>query len=92
MSFHMNHAMRAQKSTIKNAKKTLQRLLMYLKPYMILIVLGVSFSIIATILSVIGPSVLAQATNLLYDGYLQRLNSPSFQLNQSAVFSVLQWS
>lgn len=90
MSFHMNHAMRTQKSTIKNAKQTLQRLLMYLKPYMFLIVLGVFFSITATILSVIGPSVLAQATDLLYDGYLQRLNSPSFELNQSAVFSVLR--
>ena len=90
MSFHMSHAMRAKKDTIKNFKPTLQRLLRYLKPYTVLIVVGVSFSIIATLLGVIGPRILAQATDLLYHGYMQRLANPSFEMNQVNVFIILR--
>ncbi len=89
MSFHMNYAMKAKKDAVKDYKLTLKRLLRYLHPYMIFIITGVFFSISATLLNVIGPSVLAQATNLLYDGYQSKLQTPSFIFNTQPVYDVL---
>lgn len=89
MSFHMNYAMKAKKDAVKDYKLTLKRLLRYLNPYMIFIITGVFFSISATLLNVIGPSVLAQATNLLYDGYQSKLQTPSFIFNTQPVYDVL---
>jgi ATP-binding cassette, subfamily B, multidrug efflux pump len=89
MSFHMNYAMKAKKDAVKDYKLTLKRLLKYLNPYMVFIIIGVIFSISATLLNVIGPSVLAQATNLLYDGYQSKLQTPSFIFNTQPVYDVL---
>jgi ATP-binding cassette, subfamily B, multidrug efflux pump len=89
MSFHMNHAMRAKKEIAKDFKQTLRRLIAYIKPFLPQVILGVLFSITATILTVIGPSVLAQATNILYDGYQSRLLNPNFILNRNDVYQVL---
>lgn len=89
MSFHMNHAMRAKKESAKDFKQTLRRLIAYIKPFLPQVILGVLFSITATILTVIGPAVLAQATNILYDGYQSRLLNPSFILNRNDVYQVL---
>lgn len=89
MSFHMNHAMRAKKESAKDFKQTLRRLIAYIKPFLPQVILGVLFSITATILTVIGPAVLAQATNILYDGYQSRLLNPSFNLNRNDVYQVL---
>ncbi|MBS3972694.1 MAG: ABC transporter ATP-binding protein [Erysipelotrichia bacterium] len=85
----MNYAMKAKKDAVKDYKLTLKRLLRYLHPYMIFIITGVFFSISATLLNVIGPSVLAQATNLLYDGYQSKLQTPSFIFNTQPVYDVL---
>jgi ATP-binding cassette, subfamily B, multidrug efflux pump len=90
MSYHMNYAMKAKKEPVKDYKQTLKRLLKYLNPYMVFIILGVVFSISATLLSVIGPSVLAQATNLLYDAYQARQISPSYQFEPSSIYRILQ--
>jgi len=89
MSFHMSHAMRAKKESPKDFKLTLRRLIAYIKPFLPQVILGVLFSITATILSVIGPTVLAQATNILYDGYQSRLLNPNFILNRNDVYQVL---
>jgi ATP-binding cassette subfamily B multidrug efflux pump len=90
MSFHMNYAMKAKKDAVKDYKQTLRRLLKYLKPYMSFIIIGVVFSISATLLNVVGPSILAQATNLLYDGYQARLLSPTYVFNTQPVYRILQ--
>ena len=89
MSFHMNQAMRSKKESAKDFKQTLRRLIDYIKPFLLQIILGIIFSVIATLLLVIGPSVLAQATNILFDGHQNRLLDPSYVLNQNAVYRVL---
>ncbi len=89
MSFHMNHAMRAKKESAKDFKQTLRRLIAYIKPFLPQVFLGVLFSVTATVLTVIGPTVLAQATNILYDGYQSRLLNPSYILNRNDVYQVL---
>lgn len=89
MSFHMNYAMKAKKDSIKNFKPTLQRLLRYLKPYRWAITLGIVLAIIATLLSVIGPSILAQATDLLFTGYMSRLDNPQAFFNYEGIFNIL---
>lgn len=85
----MNHAMRAKKESAKDFKQTLRRLVAYIKPFLPQVLLGVSFSVTATVLTVIGPTVLAQATNVLYDGYQSRLLNPNFVLNRNDVYQIL---
>lgn len=52
----------------KNLKKSLLRLLQYLKKYYKLIILSIVFAIASSILSVFGPSQLKELTNIIYAG------------------------
>ncbi|MGL4361832.1 MAG: ABC transporter ATP-binding protein [Cellulosilyticaceae bacterium] len=59
----------------KNFKKSFLRLLSYLRPKRTKLILVFLLSVLSTIFMVASPKVLAQATNIIADGVLNRTNS-----------------
>lgn len=61
-------AMAGMKEKPKNFKKSLGKLLLYCKKYLIVIIIATVLAIIGTIFNVIGPDKISQITNLITDG------------------------
>lgn len=55
----------------KNFKKTMKELMVYIKPYLPLIIISLIASIVATILQIIGPDKLKLITNEISAGLPQ---------------------
>lgn len=55
----------------KNFKKTMAEMISYLKPYLLLIIISLTASIIATFLQIIGPDKLKLITNEISKGLPQ---------------------
>jgi ATP-binding cassette subfamily B multidrug efflux pump len=56
----------------KSFKKTMRTFLRYLKPYRLQIALVVVFAIASTVFTIIGPKLLGQATNKLFEGVVAK--------------------
>ena len=61
----------------KNFKQSLFKLLKYLKPYHLLIVLVILCAIGATIFNIVGPRILGNATTLLANGIIDKYQGGS---------------
>ena len=57
----------------KNLKSTMEKLISYLKPYYALITTVIIFAIGSTIFTIIGPKVLGQATTILVEGIMAKV-------------------
>ena len=57
----------------KDFKKTLKRLLMYLKPQKLQLLLVVFFAILSTVFYIVGPKILGKATTRLLDGIISKV-------------------
>lgn len=57
----------------KNFKGTLKRLLAYLKPYRIRLILVFITAILSTVFSIFSPRVLGKATDILFDGLMDKM-------------------
>jgi len=65
------HTMPEEKA--KHFKDTMKTLLVYLKPYRVAILLTLIFSIIGTVFSIIGPKLIGEATNKLFEGVMAKI-------------------
>lgn len=72
-----------------NFWKTIGRLATYLKPWLGGIALVVILAISATIVQVVAPSVLGQATTVIYAGIKQGLHSGRYQLAYGTIAQIL---
>ena len=60
-------------SSTKNFKKTFKRIIKSLKSYYIHLIVIIIFSILGTIFTIVGPLILGNATTLLYNGVVKKL-------------------
>lgn len=89
MSFHMSRAMQAEKVKVKDFKKTLKQLFQYMAPFKFRLFFVFLFALGSTLFNVVGPFILAQATNTLYDGWLLRQSNPLMVIDLTLVYQVL---
>ncbi|OOC45227.1 ABC transporter ATP-binding protein [Thermosipho sp. 1074] len=73
----------------KNFKKTLKRLLGYLKPYAIPLIIVFALAITGTIFSIIAPKVLGKATTKLFQGFLARKIFPRAKIDLQGILKIL---
>ena len=57
----------------KNFKDTMKTLMGYLRPYRVAIILTLVFSVIGTVFSIIGPKLIGEATNKLFEGVMAKI-------------------
>lgn len=65
--------MRMPGAKAKNFKGTLKRLVTYLKPYQLRLLIVVLAAILSTIFSIVSPRVLGKATDILVDGWKAKI-------------------
>ena len=58
---------------VKNAKQTIKKLLGLLKPYRAKFIFVLLFAMLSTVFSVIGPRVMGEATTVLFEGLLLKI-------------------
>lgn len=74
----------------KNFKGTSKRLLGYLKPSALKIIIVVIFAIASTILSVISPKIMGKITTELYKGFIMKLNNvPGASINFDKIGDII---
>ncbi|MBT1248570.1 MULTISPECIES: ABC transporter ATP-binding protein [unclassified Thermosipho (in: thermotogales)] len=73
----------------KNFKKTLKRLLGYLRPYVIPLIIVFALAITGTIFSIIAPKVLGKATTKLFQGFLARKIFPRAKIDLQGILRIL---
>ena len=57
----------------KDFKKAMGKLLSYLKPYRLSLVVVVIFAILSSIFSIVGPKILGNATTEIYSGIMGKI-------------------
>ena len=60
----------AQGAKAKDARKTLQNLLLYLQPYRVKIIVVMVFAALSSIFSIVGPKLLGKVTTKLAEGLI----------------------
>lgn len=72
----------------KNFKGTIKRLMQYLRPYWILMILCVAFATIGTVFSIAGPKILGRATTKLAEGLIAKYQGTG-SIDFQAIFNIL---
>ena len=67
------HGGRYSDEKAKDFKGTMSTLIKFLKPYYLQIIVVMLFSVFSTVFSIVGPKVLAKATNALFEGIALKL-------------------
>ena len=67
----MGHGMRGNGEKAKNFKGTLKKLFVYLKPYYFKLAVVIIFAVGSTIFTIVGPKILAKATDKLSEGIVE---------------------
>ena len=74
----------------KDFKKAMRKLLSYLKPYRLSLVVVVIFAILSSIFSIVGPKILGNATTEIYSGIMGKiLGTNSVGINFIAIGKIL---
>lgn len=73
----------------KNFKGTMTRLIRYLQPFWIPMILCILFSVLSTIFTIIGPKILGNATTKLAEGIVAKY-SGNGSIDFSAIFVILR--
>jgi len=76
----------------KDFKGTLKKLIIYLKPYRLGMLFVWLLAIVGTIFSIISPKILGEATSLLIEGLLGKVNGvPNAHVDISRIFDILRF-
>lgn len=73
----------------KNFKGTMGRLLKYLRPFWMMMLLCILFSVISTVFTIIGPKILGNATTKLAEGIMAKYAGKG-SIDFSAIFIILR--
>ena len=71
----MGHGMRGNGEKAKNFKGTLKKLFVYLKPYYFKLAVVIIFAVGSTIFTIVGPKILAKATDKLSEGIMAKVSN-----------------
>jgi len=86
---HRRGMMPAEKA--KDFKGTLKKLVLYLKPYSVGIILVWALAIAGTCFSIISPRILGQATTILVEGLVQKAKQiPEAAIDFAGIFNILR--
>ena len=85
---HGNMTMPVEKA--KDFKGTLRRLLDYLKPHLIKLVITFLAAIASTVFSIISPKIMGRATTKLFEGFLQKMrNVPNAAIDFNYILNII---
>ncbi|HEY4538051.1 MAG TPA: ABC transporter ATP-binding protein [Erysipelothrix sp.] len=74
----------------QNTKAVIKRLAQLIKPYRVRFSLVIIFALTSTIFSIIGPKVMGEATNVLFDGLIARIQGVG-GVDFAKIQSILLW-
>ena len=86
---HGHHGPMGPGEKAKNFKGTMGRLLKYLRPFWMMMLLCILFSIISTVFTIIGPKILGNATTKLAEGIMAKYAGKG-SIDFSAIFIILR--
>ena len=84
----MPRPMNIKQAKPKNFKKTVRDLLRYLRPFYAKIILALMMVIGSTVIAIIGPKILGQATTLLFEGIVSKYQGGA-GIDFAAIFRIL---
>ena len=85
---HRNIAMPVEKA--KDFKGTLRRLLDYLKPHRMKLVITFLAAIVSTVFSIVSPKIMGRATTKLFEGFLQKMrNVPNAAIDFNYILNII---
>jgi ATP-binding cassette subfamily B multidrug efflux pump len=70
----------------RNFMGSLKRLLGYLKPQLIPLIIVIVFAVVSTIFMIIAPKMLGKATNVLFEGIIGKMMPPNMTKDQAIEF------
>lgn len=74
----------------KNFKSSLKRLIGYLKPYSIALIIVFAAAILSTVFTILSPKILGHATDVLFDGMIGMMKGiPGAGINFNALLQIL---
>ena len=74
----------------KDFKGTLRRLLAYLKPYRVKLIITFLAAMVSTFFSIISPKVMGQATTKLFEGFLLKMkNAPNASIDFKYILNII---
>ena len=74
----------------KDLKGTLRRLLAYLKPYRVKLIITFLAAMVSTFFSIISPKVMGQATTKLFEGFLLKMkNAPNASIDFKYILNII---
>lgn len=86
---HGHHGPMGPGEKAKNFKGTMGRLLKYLRPFWMMMLLCILFSVISTVFTIIGPKILGNATTKLAEGIMAKYADKG-SIDFSAIFIILR--
>lgn len=86
---HGHHGPMGPGEKAKNFKGTMGRLLKYLRPFWMMMLLCILFSVISTVFTIIGPKILGNATTKLAEGIMAKYAGKG-SIDFSAIFIILR--
>ena len=88
----MGPGMRGSTEKAKNFKGTLKRLIEYLKPFKMNLLLVLFFSILGTASAIAGPKILGKATTELFTGLMMKMQGvPGASIDFEKIAAILGW-
>ncbi|AGN25097.1 ABC transporter permease/ATP-binding protein [Erysipelothrix rhusiopathiae SY1027] len=69
----------------ENSKAVLKKMIALIKPFKVKMIIVIIFALLSTIFTIVGPKVMGQATTVLFDGLMakvQGVGSVDFEKNQ----------
>ncbi|SHH31986.1 ABC transporter ATP-binding protein [Thermosipho atlanticus] len=73
----------------KNFRKSFVRLMKYLKPYIIPLIVVFALAITGTVLSIIAPKILGKATTKIFQGFLAKKIFPKAKIDLEGILNIL---
>lgn len=74
----------------KNVKQAFANLILYIKPFMPLIIISTILAVLSSVLSILGPNKLKEMTNIIAEGFMTKINLS--KLEDIAIILVLFYS
>ena len=73
----------------RDFKRTMSKLLNYLKPYRVSIIVVIVFAIASTIFSIVGPKILGKATTKLFEGIVSQIQGSGTGIDFTYIGNIL---
>ncbi|MFD3156962.1 ABC transporter ATP-binding protein [Haloimpatiens sp. FM7330] len=83
------HAMAMPVEKAKDFKGTFKRLLGYLKPRRIKLIVVVFFAILSTIFSIVSPKIMGKATTKLFEGFIMKMKGMNVGIDYEYILYIL---